>query len=272
MDEGSAEEGLRAIEIEYEGLPAVVTIKEAMLDGAPEVHAAAPGNICFSDKLEKGDVEVGFAEADTIVEDTFTFPMVYHYAMEPHVAIAEVDAEGITVWTSTAHPFGVQLELVHIFDYPLSSVRVMVPYVGGAYGSKSGAKIEPLVVALAGKCQRPVRLAQNVAEAMMTVRRHSALCKVKTGAKKDGTLVAKQAEIFLNTGCLRRAWAYRDEPYAHPHPWPLSNPPYSGGVLRRSSLRSARPVTHLAVSLRKPMNSRLNIATGALALIGTVGG
>jgi len=202
MDEAAAEEGLRAIQVEYETLPAVVTIKEAIADGAPEIHASGPGNICFSDKLEKGDVAAGFAEADTIVEDTFTFPMVYHYAMEPHVAIAKVDAEGITVWTSTAHPFGVQLELAHIFAYPLSSVRVIVPYVGGAYGSKSGAKIEPLVVALARKCQRPVRVAQNVAEAMMTVRRHSALCKVKTGAKKDGTLVAKEAEVFLNTGAF----------------------------------------------------------------------
>ena len=201
-DEATAEDALGAIAVEYEPLPAVVTIEEAVADGAPQLHDASPGNICFSDKLEKGDVAAGFAEADTVVEDTFTFPMVYHYAMEPHVAIAKVDADGVTVWSSCAHPFGVQLELAHIFDLPLSAVRVIIPYVGGAYGSKSGAKIEPLTVALAQKCGRPVRLAQSVSEAMMTVRRHSAVCRVRTGAKRDGTLVAKQAEVFLNTGAF----------------------------------------------------------------------
>ena len=201
-DEDAAEDALRAVAVEYEPLPAVVTIEEATADGAPLLHESAPGNVCFSDRLEKGDVAAGFAEADTVVEDTFTFPMVYHYAMEPHVAIAKVDADGLTVWSSTAHPFGVQLELAHIFSLPLSSVRVIIPYVGGAYGSKSGAKIEPLAVALAEKSGRPVRVAQNVSEAMMTVRRHSALCRVRTGAKRDGTLVAKQAEVFLNTGAF----------------------------------------------------------------------
>ena len=200
--EDAAEDALRAVAVEYEPLPAVVTIEEATADGAPLLHESAPGNVCFSDKLEKGDVAAGFAEADTVVEDTFTFPMVYHYAMEPHVAIAKVDADGLTVWSSTAHPFGVQLELAHIFSLPLSSVRVIIPYVGGAYGSKSGAKIEPLAVALAEKSGRPVRVAQNVSEAMMTVRRHSAVCRVRTGAKRDGTLVAKQAEVFLNTGAF----------------------------------------------------------------------
>ena len=154
-DEGAAEEALRAVAVEYEPVPAVVTIEEAVAAGAPQVHESAPGNICFSDRLEKGDVAAGFAEADTVVEDTFTFPMVYHYAMEPHVAIAKTDADGVTVWSSCAHPFGVQLELAHIFDLPLAAVRVIIPYVGGAYGSKSGAKIEPLTVALARKCGRP---------------------------------------------------------------------------------------------------------------------
>ena len=225
-DEDAAEDALRAVAVEYEPLPAVVTIDEAIADGAPQLHDSAPGNVCFSDRLEKGDVAAGFAEADTVVEDTFTFPMVYHYAMEPHVAIAKVDADGLTVWSSTAHPFGVQLELAHIFSLPLSSVRVIIPYVGGAYGSKSGAKIEPLAVALAEKSGRPVRVAQNVSEAMMTVRRHSALCRVRTGAKRDGTLVAKQAEVFLKHRRLRRAWAGGDEPHPHADPGAVPAAPH----------------------------------------------
>jgi CO/xanthine dehydrogenase Mo-binding subunit len=82
----------------------------------------------------------------------------------------------------------------------LSKVRVHVNFVGGAYGSKSGGKIEPLVAALARKAKRPVRVVTSVAEAMVTCRRHALKCKVKTGVKQDGTLVAKQAEMFLNTG------------------------------------------------------------------------
>ena len=200
LDRAAAEEAVGKIEVDYEELPAVIDIDEAIADGAPLVHPFAEGNICFQTELVKGDVEKGFAEADEVFEDCFEFPMIYHYSMEPHTAIAQVDSDGINIWTSTGHPFGVRQEIAESFHYPLSKIRVHVNFVGGAYGGKSGAKIEPLVVALARKAQRPVRVAQNVSEAMVTCRRHSVSCKVKTGVKKDGTLVAKQAEIYLNTG------------------------------------------------------------------------
>jgi CO/xanthine dehydrogenase Mo-binding subunit len=200
LDRETAEEALGKIHVEYEELAPVIDVDEAMADGAPLVHEFAERNICFQTELVKGNVEQGFAEADEIFEDSFEFPMIYHYSMEPHTAIAQVDGDGIHVWTSTGHPFGVRQELAEIFSYPLSKVRVHVNFVGGAYGGKSGAKIEPLVVALARKARRPVRVAQSVSEAMVTCRRHAVRCKVKTGVKKDGTLVAKQAEIYLNTG------------------------------------------------------------------------
>ncbi|HKY09136.1 MAG TPA: xanthine dehydrogenase family protein molybdopterin-binding subunit [Candidatus Binatia bacterium] len=199
-DRATAEAALGGIHVEYEELPAVIDVDEAMADGAPRVHDFAERNICFQTELVKGDVQKGFADADEIVEDEFEFPMIYHYSMEPHTAIAQVDGDGINIWTSTGHPFGVRQEIAEIYHYPLSKIRVHVNFVGGAYGSKSGAKIEPLIVALARKAQRPVRVVQSVAEAMATCRRHAIKCKVKTGVKKDGTLVAKQAEIFLNTG------------------------------------------------------------------------
>ncbi len=202
IDIRAAQAAIDAIKVDYEELPAVTTVQEAMADGAPQLHAFAPKNICFQDSLVKGDVKAGFAEADDVVEDTFEFPMVYHYSMEPHTTIAEEDEDGITIWSSNSHPFGVRQEIADVFQLPLSRVRVLVPFVGGAYGSKSGCKIEPLVVALARKAGRPVRVKTSVAEAMMTCRRHSAICKVKTGFKKDGTLTAKEAEIYLNTGAV----------------------------------------------------------------------
>ncbi len=199
-DEDALEETLFKIEVEYEPLPAVITAAEAMVPGALQLHPFAPQNICFQDHVERGNVDQGFSEADLISEDTFEFPMVYHYSMEPHTTIAQMDSDGITVWASAAHPFIVRQQLADIFQCPVFRVRVIIPFVGGAYGSKSGAKIEPLVVALARRAKRPVRVRQTVSEAMMTVRRHSATCKIKTGVKKDGTLVAKKAEIYLNTG------------------------------------------------------------------------
>ena len=200
LDRATAEEALTKIHVDYEELPAVISVEDAMADGAPRLHDFAERNLCAHHELVKGDVEKGFAEADLIVEDEFDFPMIYHYSMEPHTAIAQVDGDGITIWTSTSQAFGVRQDVADVFHAPLSKVRVHVNFVGGAYGSKSGGKIEPLVAALAHKAQRPVRVMTSVAEAMVTCRRHAITCKVKTGVKKDGTLVAKQADIFLNTG------------------------------------------------------------------------
>jgi CO/xanthine dehydrogenase Mo-binding subunit len=200
LDRATAETALSLIKVDYEELPAVIDVDEAIAEGAPQLHDFADRNVCAKADLVKGDVDEGFAEADEIFEDTFEFPMIYHYSMEPHTAIAQVDSDGIHVWTSTGHPFGVRQDLADIFHVPLSKVRVHVNFVGGAYGSKSGGKIEPLVVALARKARRPVRVVTSVSEAMATCRRHAIKCKLKTGVKKDGTLVAKQAEIYLNTG------------------------------------------------------------------------
>ena len=200
IDRATAEEALGKIHVEYQELKPVIEVEEALASGAPLVHDFAERNICFQTELVKGNVERGFAEADEIFEDAFEFPMVFHYAMEPHTAIAQIEHDGLQVWTSTGHPFGVRQDLAEIFKYPLAKIRVHVNFVGGAYGSKSGGKIEPLVVALARKAKRPVRVVQNFFEAMVTCRRHAIKCKVKTGVKRDGTLVAKQAEIYLNTG------------------------------------------------------------------------
>jgi CO/xanthine dehydrogenase Mo-binding subunit len=199
-DRASAEAALAKIHVQYEELPAVIGVDAAMAENAPRIHDFAPRNICFKADLVKGDIEKGFAEADAIFDDSFEFPMIYHYSMEPHAAIAQIDSDGIEVWTTSSHPFGVRAELAEIFHMPLSQVRVHVNFVGGAYGGKSGAKIEPLLVALARKARRPVRLMQNVSEAMATCRRHAVRCRLKTGVKKDGTLTAKQAEIYLDTG------------------------------------------------------------------------
>ena len=121
--------------------------------------------------------------------------------MEPHTAVARSTNDGITLWSSSAHPFWCRSELAHMFGLPHSKVEVIVPFVGGAYGSKSYFKIEPLAVAMARKTGgRPVRVVQTVAESMLTTRRHSARCRITTGVAQDGALIAREAEVLLDTG------------------------------------------------------------------------
>jgi CO/xanthine dehydrogenase Mo-binding subunit len=127
--------------------------------------------------------------------------MVYHYAMEPHSVIAHYDDAGeITVWSSAQHPFQVRGDISRVFKVPPGKVRMIINYLGGGYGSKSYTKFEPLVVALARKAKQPVRICNSVGESMVTVRRHGARVRIKTGVKNDGTIMAREAEIYLDTG------------------------------------------------------------------------
>jgi len=201
LDLATAEEALSLIQVEYEELPAVVGIDAALKKDAPLIHADKAGNIGTHEKVLRGDVDQGFSVSDEVVEDTFTFPMVYHYAMEPHSVIADYGMDDeITVWSSAQHPFQVRGDIAKIFKVPLAKVRMIINYLGGGYGSKSYTKFEPLVVALARKAKQPVRICNSVGDSMVTVRRHGARVRIKTGAKRDGTLMAREAEIYLDTG------------------------------------------------------------------------
>lgn len=214
--ERQATAALALLEVRLNELPAVLDVDAALAPEAPLVHASlraaghfrdlsrlrpVPGtNVCHHFTYTKGDIAQGFAAADAVFEDTFQVPPLYHYAMEPHTAIARYEAHSLTVWTATQHPFPVRKELAEIFRLPLAAVQVIVPPVGGAYGSKCYTKIEPLVVACSRQVQRPVRLALSVTEACQTITRHGAMCHIKTGVRRDGTIVARQCDIRLNTG------------------------------------------------------------------------
>ena len=199
-DLATAEEALSLIDVQYEDLPVVIGVDAARAEGAPQIHEDRPDNICSHERVERGNVHEGFAQSDLVVEDHFTFPMVYHYAMEPHSVIAHWNDEGVTVWSSAQHPFQVRNDVAKVFRIPPSRVRMVISYLGGGYGSKSYTKFEPLVVALARKARAPVRVCNSVSDSMLTVRRHAAKARVKTGFKQDGTLMAREAEIYLDTG------------------------------------------------------------------------
>jgi CO/xanthine dehydrogenase Mo-binding subunit len=213
--EAIAEAAVSRIVVEYEELPAVVGVRAALASGAPLLHegpqrsgfahglgdlGAREGNVCYRHAIDLGDVDKAFRTADVVVEGTYTFPAVYQYALETHTVIASYDPDEITVWSSCQHPFLVRQELAELFGFPTDRVRVIVPFVGGGFGSKSYTKIEPITVALARKAGRPVRIVNSVAEAMLTTRRHNMECRMRTAARRDGTVLARDVELWLDTG------------------------------------------------------------------------
>jgi len=214
-DPATADEALLAIQVEYEDLPAVTTVQAALAAGAPRLHEGPlrpglfhglgelrreEGNICYHYRFARGDLDGAFAGAGVVVEGEYTFPAVYQYAMEPHTAIAQWGADGLTIWACCQHPYLVRAELAEVFGLSLSAVRVIVPYIGGGFGSKSYTKMEPITAALARKAGRPVRIVNRVDEAMVTTRRHNMTCSMRTAATRDGRVVARQCRIWLDTG------------------------------------------------------------------------
>lgn len=215
-DAATADEAAGLVVVDYEPLPVVATPEAALADGAPILHereaAQRPHrgfeeeierdhpNVCSSSTHKFGDIEDAFAGADLVVEGDFRYPISYAYAMEPYTAIAEWTDGGLTVWSSCQHPFMVREDLAHCFALPLSRVRVIVPFVGGGYGSKSYTKIEPLTAALALRAGRPVKLALSIDESILTTRGDGALVHIASAFDADGRLRGRRAEISLDTG------------------------------------------------------------------------
>jgi CO/xanthine dehydrogenase Mo-binding subunit len=211
------EDALDVIEVDYEVLPYVTDAIEAMQENAPQIHddpetlsdfyfkgttnRTKGTNVFQNYAYAHGDVEAGFAQADRVFEETFTFPMVFHYAMEPHCVIADYNRErGFHLWSCAQSPSAVQKVISRVFDVPIASVRVESPYVGGGFGGKASVKIDPLVAAAAWKVERPVRVCLSTQESMLTCRRLSASITMRVGVKQDGTILAKSVRIIMNGG------------------------------------------------------------------------
>ncbi|PYN02235.1 MAG: aldehyde oxidase [Candidatus Rokuibacteriota bacterium] len=242
VDEATADAALDLIEVDYEPLPPVITLEEALAAGAPLVHTGKPQagifadlstlrpepgtNICHQFHFARGDSAGALASADLVLDDTYRFPPVQHYAMEPHAAVAVwSETDGLTIWASSQNPYSVRVELAKMFDVPLARIRVVVPHLGGGFGSKTYAKLEPLAAALARAAGRPVRLAASVAEAFQTVRRCAARVHVRVGFRRDGLLVAVECDADYDVGAyadigprvVQKATYTATGPYRVPH-------------------------------------------------------
>jgi CO/xanthine dehydrogenase Mo-binding subunit len=225
--EAAAGDGAQLVEVEYEPLPAAVTIEQALAADAPLVWPAGlpgdtgeagahgadlgdgakeerPGNVSRRRNFQRGDVTTGFAAADVVIERHFSTQRLHQSYLEPHATVAEYDqATGsLTVWTSTQAQFWLREELANIMDMAESDVRVVGMTVGGAFGGKF-VLYEPLVALAARQVGRPVRLVLSRLEEMLAGNpAPSAQMWVKLGAKQDGTLSALEAEMIFEVGCF----------------------------------------------------------------------
>ena len=211
-----AEQALDAIKVDYDVLEPVLSIDQAIADGATlvneEIHtngdASQPAsNIAAITKFERGDPEQGFADADVVVEGEYRIPMAHQGYIEPHACTATINEEGkITVWCSTQGHFDVRTQTAAILGTSISKVKVIASEIGGGFGGKLTVYLEPLAVKLSELSNRPVRMVMNREEVFRATGPTSATwCKAKVGAKKDGTITAATAWLAYEAGAFAGA-------------------------------------------------------------------
>jgi 4-hydroxybenzoyl-CoA reductase subunit alpha len=202
-DPQTAMEAARLIRVEYEELPAVFTIDEAIADGAPQIHERYPGNLCAEVHQEFGDVEAAFRQCDLIRTDTFLNKRQDGAFLEPQGCIAHYDTHGyLTLHTSTQVPHYVMRTVAMVLGIPVGKVRVVKPYVGGGFGPKAAANAMELAAGLLSiKTGKPVKMNYTREQVFLHSRaRHQFRHVLKTGVKKDGTLLALANECYLEGG------------------------------------------------------------------------
>ncbi len=209
-----AEAALDLIEVEYEPLPAVFDPLEAIKEGAPIVHPElnsykglpekfdAPTNSFVRNVYTRGDVAEGFAEADVIVENTYTVPRVHQAFLEPHCCLAWIDEhERFQMWSPCKVPQGLKESMSQALDIPKEKICVNPVAIGGDFGGKGAPFDEPICMLLAQRTRRPVKMVMEYSEEFVAgAPRHGGVIRVKTGVKRDGTIVAHELEAYLDAG------------------------------------------------------------------------
>jgi CO/xanthine dehydrogenase Mo-binding subunit len=211
-----AEEAIEQIDVDYELLPAVFDPIEAMNPSAPCLHEdvagydGAPKNILATDvhngltrlSWQKGDVEQGFRESDIVMEHTFHIPARHQGYLEPHAATVEIEPDGrVQVWASVKNPFGVRSQLSKCLSLPEERIRMNAVNVGGEFGGKGDGVDLPILYFLAQKSGRPVKIVMTYAEELSASNpAHPTVITIKSGVKRDGTIVARKMRAAHASG------------------------------------------------------------------------
>lgn len=218
VDQRTALAALDLLEVEYEVLPEVSSVDEALRADAPELFPQAPPgvvphygpgasgslrparNASFEYRFTTGSPDA-WDDCDHVFTDTFNFSRMQHMHLEPFVSVAVATADRLEVWTSTQMPFQLRQELARVFAVPESAVRVHAEYIGGGFGGKTNCRTEHIALRLSQLSGgRPVRYLMTTEESFLTVSQHQAKLTLKTGVKADGTFVARQSTVLLDAG------------------------------------------------------------------------
>ena len=208
-----AEAALDLINVEYEVLPPVMTLKAAMADGATLIDESqhkngdpseSLSNIAMTHKFERGDPEKGFEEADVVVENEYHVPTVHQGYIEPHACTASINEEGkVTIWCCTQGPFEVRSMTADVLQKKLGDIRVIPSEIGGGFGGKTTIYLEPVAVLLSDLSGRPVKMVMTREEVFRATGPASAtFCRTKVGAKKDGTITSATAWLAYEAGAF----------------------------------------------------------------------
>jgi CO/xanthine dehydrogenase Mo-binding subunit len=220
-DRHIAEEALTLIEVDYELLPTVLTLHDAMQPEAPRLHeemttrfrverfargddTGVQSNIAGHIQHKLGDVEAGFRQADVIVEREFTTQSVHHGYIEPHVTTASWSPDDhVTIWTSTQGAFAIRSSTAAILGLAESQVKVIPMEIGGGFGGKAVTYLDPVAAVLARKSGRPVKIVMNRQEVFVGTGPSSAThMRAKIGATKDGKITAGQLYLAYEAGAF----------------------------------------------------------------------
>jgi CO/xanthine dehydrogenase Mo-binding subunit len=218
----------KLIRVEYEDLPVLTNPEEAMQPGAFPIHPEISlSNICVHDKIRKGDVEKGFAQADVIVESQYRVPMQEHAYLQPEAGLAYIDENGLlTVKAAGQWTHVDQKQIAHSLGLPVEQVRVQYPAIGGAFGGREDMSVQIVLALAAWKLNRPVKIIWTRQESIIGhAKRHAMVIRAKWGATKDGKLVAAEntfiadggAYMYTTNKVLGNSTITQSGPYAIPN-------------------------------------------------------
>src|SRR5437762_9625078 len=211
-----AEEALALIKVDYQELPPVTDVRKAMEPGAPLLYedlvteslagngSAKPSNIAKHFQFKIGDPAKAFAQAEVVIERSFTTATVHQGYIEPHNATALFNPDGtLTIWCSTQGAFTVRAQVAELLRMPISKIKVVPMEIGGGFGGKIRVYLEPVAAVLSKKSGRPVKVLMNRAEVFEgTGPTPGSFIRVKLGADKDGRLVAGEAYLAYEAGAM----------------------------------------------------------------------
>jgi CO/xanthine dehydrogenase Mo-binding subunit len=202
VDEETAEAALDLFDVQYEVLPFALDAEDAVKPEAPKIYP--DGNI-FQEpaaKLNRGDVEQGFRQADVIVEETYRTHLVQHTTMEPRVTVANWTGKKLTIWDSHKSPFRLRTDLANALNMKVNQVRLLTHYIGGDFGDKASIERQHLIAALLSrKTNRPVKIEFTREENYLSAHhRYPTTWSLKYGARRDGTLTAIQVGLYADMG------------------------------------------------------------------------